>query len=86
MHHQRSACEATTSASIDQASAPGTSGRRTHASTSIADQQAGVQHDHERVVALPGLDAAALEAPGGVALGDDQLGEPLEADQARPGP
>ena len=34
MHHQRSACDASTSASIDQASTAGTSGRRTQASTS----------------------------------------------------
>ena len=34
MHHQRRACEASTSRVIDQASQAGTSGRRTHASTS----------------------------------------------------
>ena len=40
--------------------AAGTSGRRDPRLDQRADQQPGVQHDHERVVPLPGLDAAAL--------------------------
>ena len=39
MHHQRSACEAMTSPSMDHASSGGTSGRRTQASTSIATRK-----------------------------------------------
>ena len=68
-------------ASIDQASAGGHLGTADPGLDQRADEQPGVQHDHERVVAQAGLDAAALPAPGGVAGRDDQLGQPLEADQ-----
>ena len=81
MHHQRSACAATTSTQHR----PRQRGRhlglhhpRLH---QHRDQEAGVQHHHHRVVAAPLLHAAALEGPRGVALRDHQLGQPLEADQ-----
>ena len=40
-----------------------------------------MQHDHEREVPEAVLDATALPAPRGVAGRDDELGDPLEADQ-----
>jgi len=42
-------------------------------------QQPGVQQDHRRVVAAPGLDPAAGEAPAGVPLRDHELGQPFAA-------
>src|SRR5690554_5087493 len=46
-----------------------------------ADEQAGVEDDHDRVVPGAALRPAAGEGPAGVALGDDELGEPLERDR-----
>ena len=80
MHHQRSACEASTSASIVQPSAGTKSGRREPHLDERADEQPGVQHHHHHEVPLAGLDAAAREAPRCVALRHHQLGEPLQPD------
>ena len=81
MHHQRSACEASTSQGHRPGQPGGHLGPAYPRLDQRADEQPGVQHDHERVVAPAGLDAAALTAPGGVAHRHDQLGQPLEADE-----
>ena len=87
MHHQRSACEASTRASIGQAERGRNGGSATHASTSIADQQPGVQHHHERVVAAArSRRRRARKLQAALRVRDDQLGEPLERRPARPGP
>ena len=61
----------------------GTARSSAHTSTTHPSQQADVQHHHRRVVPAAVLDAAARERPRRVALRDDQLDEPLDADERR---
>ncbi len=81
MHHQRRACEPIARASIDAGQQDRYVGTHQPGLDEHPDEQAGVQHDHGRVVLPAELAAAVLEAPGGVALGDHQLGQPLDTDE-----
>ena len=85
MHHQRSACEASTSASIGQPShgQEGPVGDRT--STRQPTSSAGVQRDHRRVVAAAPVSTPPRARPSAALRSrDDELGEPLQADRRAP--
>ena len=64
-------------------------GRNTRPSTTTSttepDQQPDMDHHHRRVVLAPDLDAATRHGPGDVALRDDELDDPLDADRRQPG-
>ncbi len=81
MHHHRNACDARTSASIDDGQRRDERALPDPDLDEAADEQEHVERHHERVVRVPVLHAAVLPAPPQVALRDDQLGDPLEGDQ-----
>ena len=80
MHHQRSALAATTTAIIGYPSAGMNVRCSASGSTTQPGQQQEVQRDHDREVAGARLHPAPSQARVRVPGGDDELADPLDAD------